>query len=75
MGCSYKVYINGVNIGSHEYEGEYYHPNNVMVLKGLLEDTNYNLEIYVVDAIGKRMVQQDILLMEWIGITIILCDR
>ncbi len=53
MGCSYKVYINGVNIGSHEYEGEYYHPNNVMVLKGLLEDTNYNLEIYVVDAIGQ----------------------
>ena len=53
MGCSYKVYINGVNIGSHEYEGEYYHPNNLMVLKGLLEDTNYNLEIYVVDAIGQ----------------------
>lgn len=53
MGCSYKVYINGINIGSHEYEGEYYHPNNVMVLKGLLEDTNYNLEIYVVDAIGQ----------------------
>ena len=53
MGCSYKVYINGVNIGSHEYEGEYYHPNNVMVFKGLLEDTNYNLEIYVVDAIGQ----------------------
>jgi len=53
MGCSYKVYINGVNIGSHEYEGEYYHPNNTMVLKGLSEDENYILEIFVVDAIGQ----------------------
>jgi len=53
MGCSYKVYINGVNIGSHEYEGEYYHPNNTMVLKGLSEDENYILEIFIVDAIGQ----------------------
>ena len=53
MGCSYKVYINGVNIGSHEYEGEYYHPNNTMVLRGLSEDENYKFEIYVVDAIGQ----------------------
>lgn len=53
MGCSYKVYINGVNIGSHEYEGEYYHPNNTMVLRGLSEDENYKFEIFVVDAIGQ----------------------
>ena len=53
MGCSYKVYINGVNIGSHEYEGEYYHPNNTMVLRGLSEDENYKFELFVVDAIGQ----------------------
>jgi len=53
MGCSYKVYLNGVNIGSHEYAGEYHNPNNVILLKGLSEDTNYNLEIYVTDAAGQ----------------------
>lgn len=53
MGCTYKIYLNGVNIGSHEYEGDYYHPNNTLVLKGLSEDKDYTLEIYVVDVIGQ----------------------
>jgi len=53
MGCTYKLNLNGINIGSHEYEGEYYHPNDTLVIEGIDENQNYKLEVFVVDSIGQ----------------------
>ena len=50
MGCMYKLSINGVNIGSHLFEGTYYTPNTNFYIGGLSTDRSYQIKLEPIDA-------------------------
>ena len=50
MGCIYKLSINGVNFGSHFYDGTYYTTNNNIFIGGINESATYEIKLEPVDA-------------------------
>jgi len=50
MGCIYKLSINGVNFGSHFYDGTYYTTNNNIFIGGINESASYEIKLEPVDA-------------------------
>ena len=50
MGCMYKLSINGVNVGSHLFEGTYYTPNTNLYIGGLSSDRSYQIKLEPIDA-------------------------
>jgi len=50
MGCIYKLSINGVNFGSHFYNGTYYTTNNNIFIGGINESASYEIKLEPVDA-------------------------
>jgi len=50
MGCVVKLSINGVNFGSHIYEGVYYTTNNNIFVGGLNESETYEIKLEPVDS-------------------------
>ncbi len=50
MGCMYKLSINGVNFGSHLFDGSYYTTNNNIFVGGLNEASSYEIKLEPVDS-------------------------
>jgi len=50
MGCIYKLSINGVNFGSHFYNGTYYTTNNNIFIGGINESASYEIKLEPVDS-------------------------
>ena len=51
MGCMYKLSINGVNVGSHYFEGTYYVLNNNFFIGGLATDKSYQIKLEPIDGV------------------------